>query len=94
MNYLTSSLKNLGVRVRPIKEAVQGSSSAIASCKRKGSSRGYTAKQKKKKMVKEIGKALYNLEKEDDKDKEVREGGSEQGGGELVVSIARFQYIL
>ena len=44
MNRLTSSLENLGVRVRPIKEAVRGSSSAAASYKRKGSSGGYTAK--------------------------------------------------
>ena len=77
MNRLTNSLENLGIRVRLIKEAVQGSSSAAASYKRKGSSGGYTAKQKKKKVVKEIGKALYSPEKEDDKDKEVREKGSE-----------------
>ena len=77
MNYLASSLKNLGIKARLIKEAVRGSFSAIASYKRKGSSGGYTAKQKKKKVVKETGRALYSPEEEDDKDKEVREGGSE-----------------
>ena len=80
VNYLTSSLKNLGVKVRPVKKAVQGSFSAAAGYKRKGSSERRIAKQKKKKVVKEIGKALYSLEEEDNEDKEVREGGSEQGG--------------
>ena len=77
VNRLTSSLENLGVRVRPVKEAVRGSSSAAASCKRKGNSGRYTAKQKKKKVVKEIGRALYSPEKKDDKDEEIRAGGSE-----------------
>ena len=77
INRLTSSLKNLGVRAKLVEEAVQGSSSAAASYKRKGNSGGYTAKQKKKKVVKEIGKALYSPEEEDNKDKEVREEGSE-----------------